>query len=979
MIYRSLVPAVLATVLFFAPAGAANLVTNPGFEDTDVSAWVPFAGAATLTRTTDEAQSGTASLFVSARTQTYGGPSQNLVASLVPGTRYIVSAWVKMASDTDARPSLNIKRVIGGSTTYTPIYSLPTDHTRWVKLSGTYDYDPSGTPSEVSVYVIGPDPSLDFYVDDVVVEPLPIYVPTPSTPDDFVRRSGAGLVVGAADTPTRLLGTNFVAYDDESESADVVFNDDEVDPEVDYQRVADLGGNVVRLNLWWKVFENESSPYTYKEEGWAWLERHLVAARAAGVRLILDMHAPQGGFQGPGSTSAYWSSPSLQARHDALMAEIAERYKDEPFIAAYDVLNEPLPPTDADWQARAAELVDAIRAVDTNHLIIVEQSFADDYAPFLLADPNILYEFHWYERWRYTSQLSYPSAVGDYGISYPDPDVTVPPYDEVPGALVTGATVATGTTPWTYVVGTPFTVNDADVFGGVPVAWATSMSGKLWFDDFVVEELDPSDNVVRTLTSIDIEKKPTEWWTVQEYEPFHSFTSDWSATAISGSGSWGSESSGHRGTASLSIRSASGTYTVGSLKMLFALKQGHRYRISGWVKGDAITGSAGLGVRLYEFASWDSFTPFTKAFLEDSLLAEGMTFYGNAGVPVNIGEFGQSPRNFTPERGGGQWAVDMLDLFEQYDMGAQWFDWHSGNFGVYLNTFGFPEPAAANQPLLDILADKFGGPGIQYLIALAGADRSVRVDEAVELDGTPTVGTVDTWLWEQTGGTPVVLSDANTATPSFAAPATPGSVTLRLTVTGPGGTSEDSVVVTAIEPCPVVLDETSCLDASKASLSVDERRAGGEKLKVQWKGITTSTVRDDFGDPVGGDSSYSLCLYGDAALAGEFFIDRAGERCGGSACWNYVGNGWGYKDNAATASGLRQWQVKPGSAGKGSIKGLGQNSAAKGMSSLPTGVAAPLSAATEVVMQMRISDGVCVSTVLSYAKAREDSRYSGGK
>lgn len=979
MIFRSLLVAGLVLLASASPSSAANLVSNPGFEEPALSPWTAFAGAATLSRSTASPHGGSACVLASARTQAYGGPSQDLAPLLVTGQRYIVSAWVRAGADTDTRVSLNIKRVVGGSTSYIPVDSLATGHQRWVKLSGSYLHDPSGTPSEASVYVVGPDPSIDLFVDDVSVEPWPEYAVTPSTPADFVRRSGAGLVVGAANTPLRLLGVNFTAYDDESESADAVLRSHEFDPEVDFARVAALGGNVVRLNLWWKVFENESAPYTYKQEGWDWLERNIVAARAAGVRLILDMHAPQGGFQGPGSTSSYWNSAALQARHDALMTAIATRYADEPWIAAYDVLNEPSPPNDAAWRTRAAALVAAIRSVDANHLVIVEQSFADDYGPFLLADPSILYEYHWYERWRYASQLSYPNGSGDYGISYPDADVTVPPWDDVPGALEAGATAASGTTPWTELVGTPFTVNDAGVFGGVPVAWATSMTGKLWVDDLKVEELDGSDNVVRTLTSIDIEKKPVEWWLLDEYEPWHSFTSDWSPSAISGSGSWGVESSGHRGDASISIRSASGTFTVGAHKLLFALKQGHRYRIRGWVKGEALTGSAGLGVRLYEYAPWETFTPFTKAWLEDVLMSEGGTFYANAGVPVNIGEFGQSPRNFTASRGNGQWAVDMLDLFGMHGMSAQWFDWHSGNFGAYTNTLGFPEPVGANQPLLDVLADAFGGPGLPNLIAIAGRDRSVRVGTAVEVDGSGSVGTIASWLWEQAGGPVVTLSGETTPVVSFTGPSSPGAVTLRLTVTGDVGTSEDLVTISFVEPCPTLLDETSCIDAYTASISIDERRSGSEKLKVQWKGFTAATTTGDFGNPVSGDSRYSLCLYGDGALAGEYLVERAGASCSGSPCWKASGAGWSYKDSSASADGLRTIALKPGSTGGGSAKLLGQNKASRGLSSLPTGAPAALQSATDIVMQLRVDDGACVSTALGWTSAKDATRLAGGR
>jgi endoglucanase len=966
--------AVLLTACAASSAAAANLLSNPGFESGDVSAWEPFAGAATLTRVTDESHDGAASLFVHNRTQTYGGPSQDVTASVTSGTRYIVSAWVKMASDDAVRPSLNIKRMVGGSTSYLTIHSMPTSHTRWVKLSGVYEHPAEGTTTEVRVYVHGPATDMDFWVDDLQVEPFPTYVTTPSTPDDFVRRSGAGLVVGAADTPIQLRGVNFTAYGDETDGADSVLNGQEVDPEVDYQRVADLGGNVVRLNLWWKVFE--ISPFTYSDAGWAWLERHIVAARAAGIYLILDMHAPQGGFQGPGYSGSYWSSPSLQARHEALLAEIAGRYRDEPWIAAIDVLNEPSPPNDAAWRARAVDLVAAVRAADPNRLVIVEQSFAEDYGPFTIADPDVVYEFHWYERWRWVSQLTYPSAWGDYGITYPDADATVPPWDRVEGDLQPSAAAPTGTSGWTWVQGTPFTLNDPNVFGAIPVAWASSMTGKMWVDDFVVEELDAMDNVVHTLTSIDIEKKPTEWWLLDDYDPFLSFTIDWSAN---GSGSWGTENSGHRGSASISIRSAGASYSVGTEKTLVALKQGRRYRVSGWIRTEAMTGSGGLGLRLQEYASWDSFTPFTKAHLEQTFLEEGMDFYQTAGVPVNIGEVGISPRNLTPERGGAQWLRDTFDLFDAYGASYNYFDWHSGNFGAYTNNFGFPDAAGANQPLLDILADEWGGPGIQNLIAIAGTDQVVRVGALVELDGEATVGTVDIWLWEQTDGPAVVLSDEATASPSFTAPAAPASLRFRLTVTGPGGSSEDTVVVSVLEPCPVVLDETYCLDAAKAALGVDERRGGGEKLKVLWKGIDAATTRASFGNPVNGTSRYSLCLYADTTLAGEFFIDRAGDRCAGSSCWNYAGNGWGYKDAGASASGIRLLKVKPGAAGKGSVKLLGQNNAGKGLSSLPTGVAGQLSTAADVVMQLRVDDGICVSTTMAWTKAAGPSRYAGGK
>ena len=87
-------------------------------------------------------------------------------------------------------------------------------------------------------------------------------------------------------------------------------------------------------------------------------------------------------------------------------------------------------------------------------------------------------------------------------------------------------------------------------------------------------------------------------------------------------------------------------------------------------------------------------------------------------------------------------------------------------------------------------------------IAEAGADQTVDENSAVSLDGS---GSSDpdsdplSYAWSQVGGTPVVLSGAATATPSFTAPfVSPGgeAFTFRLVVDdGFGGTGSDDIVV----------------------------------------------------------------------------------------------------------------------------------------------------------------------------------------
>lgn len=59
-------------------------------------------------------------------------------------------------------------------------------------------------------------------------------------------------------------------------------------------------------------------------------------------------------------------------------------------------------------------------------------------------------------------------------------------------------------------------------------------------------------------------------------------------------------------------------------------------------------------------------------------------------------------------------------------------------------------------------------------------------------------GIVTSYQWEQIAGNLVELTNANAATASFTFPTQAGTVSFRLTVTGPGGNSSDEVTVTSI-------------------------------------------------------------------------------------------------------------------------------------------------------------------------------------
>lgn len=202
----------------------------------------------------------------------------------------------------------------------------------------------------------------------------------------------------------------------------------------DIDAVAKWGFNSVRLPVHWKLFIKDSSTsknIVWNEEGFRRVDALIRWLKARDMYLILDLHAAPGG-QGhdiaisdrdPDKPSL-WDSDENQAMMIALWSEIAGRYKDEPTIAGYDLLNEP------NWGfqdesdkggCRETEnrplrdiyqrTIRAIRAIDTNHMLVIEGNcWGNNYAGVLpIDDRNTALSFHKY--WTPTTQESIESFL----------------------------------------------------------------------------------------------------------------------------------------------------------------------------------------------------------------------------------------------------------------------------------------------------------------------------------------------------------------------------------------------------------------------------------------------------------------------------------------------------------------------------------------------------------------------------------------
>ncbi|MES2202561.1 MAG: cellulase family glycosylhydrolase [candidate division FCPU426 bacterium] len=186
-----------------------------------------------------------------------------------------------------------------------------------------------------------------------------------------------------------------------------VFRDNYVN-ENDIRRIAQLGFNSVRPALKARDFMTEDNNPRILEEGMQRLDQLVAWCRKYDLYVILDLHAAPGGQTGKNIDDAAFDHPELfknakyQEQCEALWVRLATHFKDEPVIAGYDLLNEPIPEefrgVKRGLEPLYKRLAKAIRKVDSRHMILLEgANWSNDWsvfgAPF---DPNLCYQFHKY-------------------------------------------------------------------------------------------------------------------------------------------------------------------------------------------------------------------------------------------------------------------------------------------------------------------------------------------------------------------------------------------------------------------------------------------------------------------------------------------------------------------------------------------------------------------------------------------------------
>lgn len=189
--------------------------------------------------------------------------------------------------------------------------------------------------------------------------------------------------------------------------------------QADFDYISSLGCNLVRVAFNYRHFEEDRSPFEYKPGGFEWLDKAIAWGRKAGVYLSLDFHAFPGwqsrGWHcdNPGGPPQFWEHPHFQERAVALWVEIARRYKDDPAVAMYGIMNEPEAHDAAVLNRYYKQVTEAIRTVDSHHILNFEGNFySTDFSQLEPpSDPNVVYSSHLYVN-AGLDDIHYPGSVG---------------------------------------------------------------------------------------------------------------------------------------------------------------------------------------------------------------------------------------------------------------------------------------------------------------------------------------------------------------------------------------------------------------------------------------------------------------------------------------------------------------------------------------------------------------------------------------
>jgi len=302
------------------------------FEDGGLDGWGSRSGSSTVTNSTAEAHSGTHSLLTTGRIANYDGPQISVSDKMYAGSVYNLSAWV-MLLPTDGSShviNMSLQTTLDGSTSYPSItaypgVTVPADGA-WHQISVTaYTMGNNYDPGTAFLYFQTVPPTgndlVSFYIDDFQLSYVPPPVIQTNIPSIY-KTFQEFFPIGAAVDTTDLSGPH-------AQLLTMHFN-------------SMTPGN----DLKWSTVEPSLGTYDYTNGDAEVGEATCADMRVRGQNLVWST-----GEQTP--SYAFGDGTNSAANQATVTANIQEHIQSEvqhfgKKVYAWDVVNEPLDPTQPD-------------------------------------------------------------------------------------------------------------------------------------------------------------------------------------------------------------------------------------------------------------------------------------------------------------------------------------------------------------------------------------------------------------------------------------------------------------------------------------------------------------------------------------------------------------------------------------------------------------------------------------------------------
>jgi endo-1,4-beta-xylanase len=314
------------------PSQQDNSGITSTFEDGGLDGWSSRTGSSTVTNSTSAAHSGTHSLLTTGRIANYDGPQINVSNKMYAGSVYNISGWVLLTPTDGSNHVVNIslQTTLDGNPSYPsvtgyPGVTVPADG-NWHQISVTSytmsnNYDPGAAYLYFQTVPSTGNDLVSFYIDDVQVS----YVPPPVIQTDIpsiYKTLAQFFPVGAAVDTTDLSGPHAQL---------LTMHFDSMTP-----------GN----DLKWSSVEPSLGTYDYTNGDALVGEAECAHMKVRGQNLVWST-----GEQTP--SYAFGDGTNSAANQAVVTANIQEHIQNEvqhygSKVYAWDVVNEPLDPTQPD-------------------------------------------------------------------------------------------------------------------------------------------------------------------------------------------------------------------------------------------------------------------------------------------------------------------------------------------------------------------------------------------------------------------------------------------------------------------------------------------------------------------------------------------------------------------------------------------------------------------------------------------------------